>query len=654
MSSRCVVVRNPNQLDMFPPTSDWETPTELPDLRRHDYVILDSETKDDGLSRRRGPGWAYKGWGHISGLAITVPGYSRYFPVRHPDSDNFPVENVLQWVRDHEQAGCEFVFHNSAYDVGWLKAEGVTLKTSPHDTMISEVLIDEHAPSYSLDNTCRRYGLPGKDEKGLRDAAAALGLDPKSEMWRMPARFVGPYAEQDGRSTLGLFELHRPILQAEGLQDAYDLERELILLWTEMRYRGIRVDYRRLEAAQEELRAKCDTLLRELSERIGYRRLITIEDLRSPSMLEQLHDEQGVPYPRTRKTGRGSFSTSWMEGHAHWLPNSIDLIKKLENAGNKFLGQYIQENTHLGRIHSEVHPLRDDEGGTISYRVSYSNPPLQQMPARVPDIAKTIRGVFLPEDGELWGSLDYSQQEPRLTVHYAYVLGVAGAETAMQFYRDDPNADYHTIVATMFEQPRKTAKILNLGMTYGMGVASLAGHLGTDIDEAKVLLNLYHERVPYVRKLDNACKNRAESRGFIRLLDGRKCRFPFYEPSDSRGEEYERPLELSVARERYKGRRLKRAWTRTALNRLIQGGSAVQTKKAMRLCWREGIMPNIQMHDELGFSFSAPEQAVIAERCMREAHPLEVPAKVDVALGPDWGFASDEKGCWNLETAKWG
>ena len=109
-----------------------------------------------------------------------------------------------------------------------------------------------------------------------------------------------------------------------------------------------------------------------------------------------------------------------------------------------------------------------------------NNPNLQQIPARDPEIGPLIRSLFLPEEGEQWASIDYSQQEPRILVHYAHVYGksrdvpLRGVEEFVTSYREDPDMDFHTMVAEMADIPRKQAKTINLGMMYGMGVAKLA------------------------------------------------------------------------------------------------------------------------------------------------------------------------------------
>ena len=147
--------------------------------------------------------------------------------------------------------------------------------------------------------------------------------------------------------------------------------------------------------------------------------------------------------------------------------------------------------------------------------------------------------MFLPEEGDQWAAIDFSQQEPRILVHYASVYGksrgipLKGAEEFVDGYTNNPDMDFHTMVAEMAGIGRKQAKTINLGMMYGMGVNKLAGELGIETDEAKALIKQYHERVPFVKGLMTGVQNRLNERsseGSLRSILGRKCRFDLWEP----------------------------------------------------------------------------------------------------------------------------
>lgn len=267
-----------------------------------------------------------------------------------------------------------------------------------------------------------------------------------------------------------------------------------------------------------------------------------------------------------------------------------------------------------------------------------SQPNLQQVPARHPMIGPAIRGLFLPEEGELWGSNDFSSQEPRLLVHYAALLNLPGAEAIVDAYKNDPKTDFHQMVADMAGIERKQAKTVGLGLMYGMGKGKLADQLEMSSDEAGDLIQEFHKKVPFLRGTIDAVMRRIEhpaSGGSIRTLLGRKCRFPLWEPT-TWGINKALPYEQAVVEY---GPRIKRAMTYKGLNRLIQGSAADQTKAAMLALHKAGFTMMLQVHDELAISVPNREAAVEAAEIMCKAVDLEVPSRVDVEVGQSWGQA---------------
>jgi DNA polymerase I-like protein with 3'-5' exonuclease and polymerase domains len=275
-----------------------------------------------------------------------------------------------------------------------------------------------------------------------------------------------------------------------------------------------------------------------------------------------------------------------------------------------------------------------------------NNPNLQQIPARDPELGPMIRSLFLPEEGEQWAAIDFSQQEPRILVHYAHVYGKArgiplqGAKEFVHKYNDDPDTDFHTMVAEMAGIGRKQAKTINLGMMYGMGVNKLADQLDIPVEEAKGLIRQYHDRVPFVKGLMTGVMNRLNEKdasGSIRSILGRKCRFDLWEP-DSFAMNKALPYREAI-KEYGDTTRLKRAFTYKALNRLIQASAADMTKQAMVNIYKSGRIPLIQVHDEIAMSVTDKNDAMQIAQMMESAVPLEVPNKCDVEIGPSWGEA---------------
>ena len=616
------------QLPLITPESSWSPPEVLPRFEGHETLAIDLETYDPNLLNR-GPGWA-TGDGHVVGIAIASDSWSGYLPIRHGGGGNLDEEIVLRWAkRTLSNHKGKIIFHNALYDAGWLRREGIDLSCSIYDTMFAAPLLDENRFSYSLNNLGRDYCGEQKDETLLEEAAKAWGVNAKSGMHELPSRYVGPYAEQDAALTLKLWDQLHGRIQENGLTKIFQMECDLIPLLLEMRWRGVRIDTNRAEQVCEELSKREQQLMVEFRRKFG-----TTVEIWANASIEKAFKQNSLWYPKTAK-GMASFQAPWLEAHEHELPKMIVQIRKLNKARTTFIEKMVLGHVVDGRIHAEAHPLRNDGGGTVSGRFSYTNPNLQQVPARDPELGKMIRSLFLPEEGAEWGVFDYSQQEPRLTVHYAHQLGLNGAADAVRAYSEE-GADFHQIVADMAGIPRKQAKNINLGLTYGMGRNKLINELGLEEAEAVALLETYHERVPFVRALQAQCTRIANERGYIMTLGGRQCRFDLWEANTGDST----PLQEDEAREKY-GDGIRRSYTYKALNRLIQGSAADMTKLAMLALWKEGYVPHIQIHDELDYSVfnDKDKQTIIHE--MSSCVELSVPLIVDAEMGQTWGDAEE-------------
>ncbi len=618
------------QTPMFAPTSDWSIPEVFPQFSETETIAVDLETYDPHLMTC-GPGWA-TGRGHIVGVGIATEGWKGYFPIRYQGGGNLDEDIVLRWLRNTlASEKRDVIFHNALYDVGWLRREGVHVGGKILDTIVAAPLVNENRYSYSLDNLGEFYCNEKKDESLLQNAALSFGVNPKSEMYKLPSKFVGPYGEQDAALTLKLWQKLKIEVQEQGLEKILDMECRLIPLLLEMRWRGVRIDEQKADDVSKKLSIEEQKLQVEIKRKYGAE-----VNLWANASLEAIFEKNKIWFPRTAK-GMASFQKDWLEGHEHELPQLIVRARKLNKARTTFIDKMIKDHCFDGRIHAEAHAMRNDRGGTVSGRFSYSNPNLQQVPARDPEIGNLIRSLFIPEDGCQWGVFDYSQQEPRLTVHYANRMNLAGAKDAVVEYTEK-NADFHQIVADMANIPRKQAKTINLGLSYGMGKEKLIKELGIDDTEAEGLFQQYHNKVPFIRGLQDQCARVAMERGYIRTFAGRRCRFNLWE------DRYERtlPLPYEEAQEKY-GDNLKRSYTYKALNRLIQGSAADMTKLAMLGLWEEGIVPHLQVHDEVDISVENTEQADKIAEIMETCVELAVPLLVDKELGSSWGETKEIK-----------
>jgi len=898
--------------------TEWSAPTEFPDLTKHKTIAIDLETRDNGIGAGKGPGWATND-GYVVGIAVAAGDFHGYFPIRHANGPNLDVNMTLAWLQEQmDTPHITKVCHNAPYDIGWMLAEGIKVQGPIIDTLIAAPLVDENRFSYRLDLLGKDYIGMRKDEKILKAAAAEWGIDPKAEMWKLPARFVGGYGEQDAVMTLKLWDHLKGEIEKQDLWSVFDLESRVLPAVIDMRATGVPVDLDRAEQSRKTLRDRKKELLSFVKNKTG----VEVEVWAADS-IKKVFEEQGMPYPRT-EAGAPSFTKDFLKDHPNEIAQTINKIREADKADSTFIDSILKFE-HNGRIHCEMHQLRSDDGGTVTGRFcvaadtlietqrgpvpivdikpredfavthlgrlqpirhliykgqekmvalrvssgkvvkctrnhrvltaggwkrvgeltigqeisgvdiekglgergtvstgggvvsfgaetdakrgcgtapgyvphgtgngetsfvgggvagresatilsfkgrrqkpddrenrgqasliqgslvlrsgrvcvgseagvvygtsgvetrlrtqrgngsnawvdggssqhdgaphrrgphqqqsgelgtcysgsaphttrtvtveeikplgvaqvwdievetdhsyiahglihhnSSSNPNLQQIPARDPEIKQLIRGIFVPEEGQKWGSFDYASQEPRLLTHFAASMpprmrGDMVDKIVAEFH--EGNADLHQMVADMAGISRKQAKTVNLGIMYGMGKAKLANQLGISQDEAKHLLDLHEEKVPFVRTLANVASQRAEQQGQIRTVMGRLCRFDMWEP---RSFGYNKPLRYEEAVKEYGtvGQGIRRAFTYKALNRLIQGSAADQTKLAFAQCYEAGHKPMLQVHDELCFSISSDEQAAEITEIMENGLDLKVPSKVDVALEKDWG-----------------
>jgi hypothetical protein len=304
-----------------------------------------------------------------------------------------------------------------------------------------------------------------------------------------------------------------------------------------------------------------------------------------------------------------------------------------------------------GRVHAEIHPHRSDEGGTRSLRFSYSAPPLQLMPAHDEELTALIRGVFLPEEGETWAKPDISQQEFRFIVHYAAHYKLPKAQQAVERYRADPDTDFHAFVAELTGIERKSAKSVNFAKAFGAGVRKFAAMINQSEGDARAIYETYDRRLPFVRQLARVCQRIAGKQGYLELYDGARRHWSDFEMLGVAWGKGAGPCPRDEAERRiadpehpwYRRHALRRAETHKAMNALIQGSAARHTKLWMSAVWREGIVPLLQMHDCLDLSVSSPEQAELVARLGCEAVKLDVPIRVDLKYGRNWG---DAKHTW--------
>jgi DNA polymerase I-like protein with 3'-5' exonuclease and polymerase domains len=681
-------VLNPDQIPLIVPDSSWVRPSELPDLTNVGDVALDSENLDQGLITGRGPGWAFRNNRSVGGWMAGVSAAWRqggevksiYVPIEHPDSDCFDKDVLARWVKHilRRKRG-RIKFCNAGYDLGWFNAE-LDLEL-PDGSIIDDVgcqamMLDENRKAkpgfksaFSLDGIADWLGIPGKDERLLRDGAHAYGYagkDVKKFIAKLPSKFVGPYAEADAVATLLADEIMRPLISEDAMDDAYQTEMDLVPVIHSMRKRGIRLNVERCAQLGDRLMARYEANCKKIYDLTKMR--CSIDEIRDRGWLIKICDMNKIDEYKKEAEGGGEdtgFTKDWMRASKSPLIRAIAEAKQCHEAATKFVKSYLLDSVYRGRIHANINQFMSEDGGTRSHRFSYSEPPLQQMPSRpdpvegwdvTEEIARELRMSFEPEEGELWFAPDYSQQEYRLIVHYAYLLECGKAAEAVAKYNTDPKTDFHNLVVEMTGLTRRRAKDVNFAKAYGAGVPKFALMTGMELEEAASVMGQYDGEMPFVKELNEICSREAQSRGYIRMIDGARSHFDDWEPNwldraeKSRGYAQKYMMapcrwEEAQVRQRTQGhpwfgKKLKRSDTRKAMNRLIQGSAARQVKKAMVECWKAGYRTiMLQIHDELAFSLTKEKDGRAIGEIMRNVIQLRVPMRVDEEYGQSWGTA---------------
>ena len=422
----------------------------------------------------------------------------------------------------------------------------------------------------------------------------------------------------------------------------FEMECELIYLMLDMRFTGVKVDVEGAEKLSVDLMGMSAERGAELKRQIGFQ-----VNVNSSTQLAKVFDELGLSYNLTQK-GSPSFTKDFLALIDHPVAELIRDIRKFDKLKGTFVDSYIIDSHVDGRVYCQFHQLRSEGGGTRSGRFSSSTPNLQNIPSRDEILAPLIRGLFIPDDGDLyWRKYDYSQIEYRQLAHDA--IGPSG-EILRQVFIDDPDADYHNITQDLVQTetgillPRKPIKTINFGLIYGMGVPKLTKSLGLTSKKGKHLFDAYHRGAPYAQATMDFYSKMALETGEVATIMGRKSRFDLWEPLGYHKDVFPLPYEKALM----KWGRIKRAATHKALNRRLQGSAADIMKEAMRRCYVDGIfdetgIPKLTVHDELNFSDpgNRSEAFKAMQHVMETATKLRVPIKADGEIGSDWGHVKD-------------
>lgn len=648
------------QLPLWAPESDWRPPalSDLPSWAGAKRVSIDTETNDPflrqlGISTRRG--------GYMVGVSFAIEDGPRYYlPIRHEGGDNMdPVQTLNYFRAQAKDFEGEIVGMNLSYDLDWLLNEKIEFPRLKYfrDVQIADPLIYELHQGYSLNKICERHGIPGKDETLLIEAAKAYGVDPKGGLWKLPARYVGAYAEGDADRPLRVLRRQERLIDDKDLWDVYNLESEVLPVLVRMRRRGVRIDQDKLSEIEDwSLKQEAEALAL-IHRETGVQ--IAVGDVWKTDALAPALEYIGLKLTTT-STGKKSISKDVFASVDHPVTKAMAWARKTNKLRTTFAAS-IRSHMTNGRIHCTFNQIareteKGDQRGARYGRISATNPNMQQQPNpdKDPALAGEWRKIYLPEEGSLWSVNDYSQQEPRWTTHFAAEMNLEGARDACQAYHDDPNLDNHQFMADVTGLKRTFAKQIYLGLCYGEGGAKLCDDLGLPTrwamgvgrgrdrqmfyfetqeeafrakkehptgfiwraagEEGQNVLDTFDNRAPFIRLIAKEASKQANRRGFIRTAGGRVLNF-----SQNDDGSYE--------------------WTHKAFNRAVQGTSADQTKKAIVEIDKAGHWIMLQIHDETDNCVADRREADIISEIMSDVMPARVPFAVDVEIGRSWGEA---------------
>lgn len=628
------------------PSSQWPGPDlSLLDRRGAPIIAFDLETRDPNLLTL-GPG-DIRGDGFVLGVSIAFDdGASTYFPLRHRFMDNVEdisaVQGKLKTILEDPKT--IKVGSNLLYDIGWLRTIGINAVGPFYDTTYAEALLDEEAPSVGLDAAAMKYLGIRKDDEMLIQAATAYGVAPdnksvKASLWALPAKFVGPYAIRDAELAIKIWEKQSEAIRAEELEGVLAMEHALLPLFSEMRRRGVKLDL----AAGEELLYRIKATEKQQQEKIDHQWNNGFHiNVLSSEELATICRRNEIEYGLTKK-GNPSFNKESMAMFDHPFFHQVKELRLTQKIRKDFVEKLLGPHNVRGRVHALFHQLKGDESGTRTGRCSSSDPNMQQIPARS-IWGPQVRALFIPDEGYQWGKFDYSQQEPRLMVHYGCKMGIRGAQAFADRYWKDNTTSFYKLIMDAAQVTKDVSKTLSLGRSYGMVAKTVAKQLKVSLDEACELLRRFDEAAPFIGRLAQITEEKAIKTGFIRTLSGRRRHYNKYVPKHDRRlseeadqKEEHKPLPFKEAQEKWPGLALEAVGSRTAFNSLIQGGGADMNKMAMLNIWNKyGLVPLSCIHDELNYLIEKPEQQQQIEHEMVTAYQLLVPMRVESHVGGQW------------------
>lgn len=464
---------------------------------------------------------------YIVGFVLTwspAPEDSIYLPIRHKSGGNLPdTQAVIAYMkRLLARTDLHTIYHNAAFDIWMLRKEGIVVNGWTEDTEINMALIDENVKSFSLDASCRYFGVQEKKGDALyAHIMAVTGItytkphESMAHYWELPGDdpIAVDYAVGDGTSTFCLQIAQQKHLDDQNLRETWRVECRLINTLHRCQFRGVHVDVNRLDQVQEQIENEL---------------VLSGEDVDginvgSPKQVEtwlEGRKKQGDHVPAYKYTDKGniSFPSKWLER----FPAGKMIVKtrKLIKLSTAFITPLRDKHLRGTKIYPSFSQMVGDEFGTRTGRLSSYKPNMQQVNKRDKELGWLFRQVFVPPEGMWWWEADYSQCEYRLFAHFA------NSQALIDAY-NNPNEimDMHQIVADMVGLERDPAKTINFAILYGRGKKALAEDLGISLAEAKAVLDRYFENIPEAKALMERASKMCRHNGYMKTILGRRRHF---------------------------------------------------------------------------------------------------------------------------------
>ena len=573
-------------------------------LLTNEFVSLDTETTSTNPIDAE-----------LVGLSFAVKENEAWYVAIPANRDEaLKIVNIFKPLYENEKI--EKIGQNIKYDLEVLRNYGVVLAGKMFDTMIAHYLINpelHHNMDYMAEvllhyqtiHIDELIGPKGKGQKSMRDLAP---ID------------IYEYAAEDADVTLKLRNiLIDKLKEAEVENLFYDIEMPLMPVLAEMEIGGVRIDTESLKETSKVLTNRMIEIEKRIYELAGEE-----FNIASPKQVGDVLFSKLKITDRPKKTKTGQFVTS--EEVLQQLKGKSEIVADiLEHRGlKKLLGTYVDNlptliNPRTGHIHTSF-----NQTITATGRLSSSDPNLQNIPVRGED-GKEIRKAFIPEDGCLFFSADYSQIELRVMAHLsgdknmieAFREGYdIHAATAAKIYKED--------IKEVSRDQRTKAKRANFGIIYGITVFGLAERLDITRDEAKQLIDGYFETFPQVKDYMETAKEQARKQGYVETLFHRRRYLP---------DIYSHNATVRGFAER------------NAINAPIQGTAADIIKVAMVRIFNRFKTEHIrskmilQVHDELNFSVLPEEKEKVEKIVLEEmqgAYRMQVPLIADAGWGNNW------------------